>query len=532
MAVTQAQKVDYLWKKLGYGRTKTDTNANKKAFNEAIASPLLLRGDKIWNQSSTIPGTLPGSSSGAVTVYPTSNPVECTVDGTATANRTWKTGSTDWIPPELGSTYLVKVYVHTSSDAANAASSGTTLSAAGSGNDDEWFFDYQSGVLHFIGDNLPNGVSFSGKSVYISGARYTGSFGLGGASSGNFTGISTFSDTTDNTLGNADTGALQVDGGLGVNKNVTVGANLFVQGYSEFVGVVTFKGGTIGLGDADTDTITVGGEFGSSLIPTDDDTHSLGEGSKRWKNGSFSGIITASSFVGDITGIAATATTLETARNFSVSGDVGTATSVSFDGTGDVDLAVTLSSNFDANTSGIITSTGGFVGDLTGDVTGDLTGEVNATSFDTNASGVVVTGIVTATTGDISGNLTVGGNLFVNGSTTQVNTSTLTVEDALIEVGLVDGSAPGSDLNLDLGLLLNYYDGSAKKAAVYWDDSAARIVVASDVSESSGTLTASSYAGLEVGSLYVNDCAGQSQVITCTGSERFLENITIDCGSF
>ena len=51
----------------------------------------------------------------------------------------------------------------------------------GSGNDDEWFFDYQSGVLHFIGDNLPNGVNFSGKSVYIAGARYTGVFGVGSA---------------------------------------------------------------------------------------------------------------------------------------------------------------------------------------------------------------------------------------------------------------------------------------------------------------------------------------------------------------
>ena len=38
--------------------------------------------------------------------------------------------------------------------------------------------DYQSGVLHFIGTNLPNGVNFSGKTVYICGARYTGTLGL------------------------------------------------------------------------------------------------------------------------------------------------------------------------------------------------------------------------------------------------------------------------------------------------------------------------------------------------------------------
>ena len=41
MAITDAKKVDYLWKKIGYGATKTDTNAAKKAPNEAIASPLL-----------------------------------------------------------------------------------------------------------------------------------------------------------------------------------------------------------------------------------------------------------------------------------------------------------------------------------------------------------------------------------------------------------------------------------------------------------------------------------------------------------
>ena len=178
MAITDAKKVDYLWKKIGYGATKTDTNAAKKAPNEAIASPLLLRGDKTWNQANVIPATMPGSSAGVVTVYPTGTPDETTADGTSTANRTWKTGLTDWIPPEFGSTYQVKVYIHTASDAGNAAGSGDQVFATGSGNNDEWFFDYQSGVLHFIGANLPNGISFTGKSVYISGARYTGTIGL------------------------------------------------------------------------------------------------------------------------------------------------------------------------------------------------------------------------------------------------------------------------------------------------------------------------------------------------------------------
>jgi hypothetical protein len=179
MAITDAKKVDYLWKKIGYGVTKTDTNANKKAPNESIASPLLLRGDKTWNQADEIPTILPVSSTGVVTVYPTSAPTECTVDNTTVeANRTWKAVLTDWIPPEFGSTYQAKVYIHTAGDAANAASGGTQVFATGSGNNDEWFFDYQSGVLHFIGANLPNGVDFTGKVLYISGGRYSGSIGL------------------------------------------------------------------------------------------------------------------------------------------------------------------------------------------------------------------------------------------------------------------------------------------------------------------------------------------------------------------
>ena len=146
------------------------------------------------------------------------------------------------------------------------------------------------------------------------------------------------------------------------------------------------------------------------------------------------------------------------------------------------------------------------------------------------SSGTVTIGLPNDVT--VSNNLTVSGNLYVNGSTTQVNTTQTTIEDHLLELGMVDGSAPSSDLNKDLGVLFNYYSGSAKKAAVYWDDSTSRMVLSDDVSESSGVLTAASHAALEIGSLWVNDCAGQSQIISCSGSTRSLSNITIDGGTF
>ena len=66
---------------------------------------------------------------------------------------------------------------------------------AGSGNNDEWFFDYQSGVLNFNGTNIPSqiGTGITGKSIYIVGARYIGPFGVGG---GTGIGNLTVTDTT------------------------------------------------------------------------------------------------------------------------------------------------------------------------------------------------------------------------------------------------------------------------------------------------------------------------------------------------
>ena len=63
--------------------------------------------------------------------------VECTQDITATANRTWKTGITDWILQSL--VHIVSVYIHTSGDAAGAEVIANKVFVTGTNNDDEWF---------------------------------------------------------------------------------------------------------------------------------------------------------------------------------------------------------------------------------------------------------------------------------------------------------------------------------------------------------------------------------------------------------
>jgi hypothetical protein len=181
MAISDSQKVDLLWKKVG--KVKTDSNDNKKAPNEAISSDFIIKANQIWTNASTIPSTMPSSSASPVTVYTdsTSNTVETTEDGTSSDNRTWKTGTTNWIPPSFGATYQVKVYATTTGS--GSPQGGSQLFETGSGNDDQWYFDYSSGVLHFIGTNLPSAIGTGTSNViYVSGARYTGTTGVGDAS--------------------------------------------------------------------------------------------------------------------------------------------------------------------------------------------------------------------------------------------------------------------------------------------------------------------------------------------------------------
>jgi cytoskeletal protein CcmA (bactofilin family) len=305
VAASIEQKLDFLLKKIGYVASKTGiaedstlSGTKKAPFGEAIPSPLVVPESSIWAQANEIPATPPGSNTSYVRVYLSgSSGHRMTVDNTVSGNRTFIARSTyndnsssilgDWIDTSFGADYIIEVYK------GDPNSGGVKLSAAGSGSNDTWFFDYSSGVLNFNGTVVPSGVTST--NIYIVGYRYIGIKGVAVPGAGatfthatigdlNITGVSTFFDTTDNTLGNENTGSVQLDGGMGIAKNLTVKQNLHVGGYSEFVGVATFKGGTINLGDADTDDINVSGEFISNLVPDVDDTYSLGTASKQWKN--------------------------------------------------------------------------------------------------------------------------------------------------------------------------------------------------------------------------------------------------------
>lgn len=170
-------------------------------------------------------------------------------------------------------------------------------------------------------------------------------------------------------------------------------------------------------------------------------------------------------------------------------------------------------------------------------VGGDLTvggNDIKASDGTTALTLANSTGAVTT-----ANDLTVSGNLYVSGNTTQVNTAALTVEDRTIDLGVVNGAVPASATTWDLGILFNYNSSGAKKSAVIWEHGDTRFkfasILSSDTNGSNNDtpqLTVTTFAPIEIGALWVTDCAGTSQVISCTGSTRYLENITIDAGTF
>jgi len=256
VAASTQQKVDFLLKKIGYTASKTglaedsSLSGTKKApFAEAVPSPLVIASASVWADSADIPATPPGSDSSYVKVYLSgTSGHHMTVDSTVSGNRSYIAYSTynnsstailgDWIDTQFGASYIIKVYK------GDPNSGGVSLSAAGSGSNDGWFFDYSSGILNFNDTNVPSGVTDS--NIYIVGYRYIGTKGViapGGVSSSsqlNVTGVSTFGGAID-----ANAGA-DISGGVGLNVvGHTELDEVNVSGVSTYGGAIDANAGIL-----------------------------------------------------------------------------------------------------------------------------------------------------------------------------------------------------------------------------------------------------------------------------------------------
>ena len=190
--------------------------------------------------------------------------------------------------------------------------------------------------------------------------------------------------------------------------------------------------------------------FGATVLPTLNTTYNLGSSAFKFLN------VHSQEFTGALTGNADTATALETAR---------TINGVSFDGTADITIEASIDKTLfiseGLEDSGGLTSFDGGT-DVTLRLKNALNfSDTNLLKWD-NTNSQFVDSIITddGTTVTTTGNLTITGDLLVQGATTTISTTNLEVTDKLIIIG--DGTtttqaADGAGFNIGTsGVSLTY----------------------------------------------------------------------------
>ena len=129
---------------------------------------------------------------------------------------------------------------------------------------------------------------------------------------------------------------------------------------------------------------------------------------------------------------------------------------------------------------------------------------VQATNYKANDGTAAMT--IADSSGDVnvSTNFSVDGNLTVNGTTTTIDSATLTVEDPLIQ--LAKNNSGGDANTFDQGLFFNR--GSLDNVSFIWDESADQFAVAVTASEdgtTAGNITIDSYAAFKAGVITATD---------------------------
>jgi hypothetical protein len=181
------------------------------------------------------------------------------------------------------------------------------------------------------------------------------------------------------------------------------------------------------------------------------------------------GNITGSS--GSTTGNAATATALQNARIISLSGDVSG--SVSFDGSANA----TISASIQPNSVALGTdTTGNYMSDLTQGTGITITHTPGEGSNATIAIGQAVGTSASVTFANINatGDLVVGGDLTVNGTTTTLNTETLEIEDNII---VLNSNVSGSPLT-NAGVEVQR--GTSDNVSIRWNETSDKWEITED----------------------------------------------------
>lgn len=127
-------------------------------------------------------------------------------------------------------------------------------------------------------------------------------------------------------------------------------------------------------------------------------------------------------------------------------------------------------------------------------------------------------------TGYFSSDVTVNGNLTINGTTTTVNSTTITVDDPIITLG--GDTAPASDDNKDRGIEFRYHNGTSAKVGFFgYDDSAGKFTFIADATNASEV-----FSGTEGDVAFGNITAFTANLTTNTASSSTTTGTLVVAG--
>jgi hypothetical protein len=254
---------------------------------------------------------------------------------------------------------------------------------------------------------------------------------------------------------------------LDADGDVTLGANLDVGGNLTVTGLSTLNGGTLTLGDADTDNIVFGGEIDSDIIPDDDGTFDLGSASKEWQDLFIDGTANIDSLVADtadINGGTIDGVTIGGSSAGAITGTTITGTSFVI---GSANINETELETIDGVTAGTVAASKAVVVDANKDIASfrnvTLTGELDGGSLDisgdadidgtTNLDVVDIDGAVDmATTLDVAGIVTANAGVVIDNITIDGTEIDLSSGDLTLDVaGDIVLDAAGNDIKFNAG---------------------------------------------------------------------------------
>jgi len=208
-------------------------------------------------------------------------------------------------------------------------------------------------------------------------------------------------------------------------------------------------------------------------------------------------------------------------------GDAGSSAVVKIDA-GVLDMNASGATTIDS-TSGAISLTGvginlnGGSSEIDVTTTGNL--DINAGAIDISGSstlnmdaqGAITIGTSiadTVTIGQSTSDTFIKGNLYVEGTTTQIDTTNLLVEDPLIILAVSQSSSP----SVDQGFI--FERGSSTNSAFIWDESADvfSLVSTSTTGSTAGDVSITDYLDLRLGALTVEDAASVGGATTLSST--------------